>query len=615
MIVVLFKTIGRMVKSFWRGLTVLRQFSVNLIFLIILVAVVSFLLSGFEKKIPGAAALILAPQGIIVEQASGSALAADLFDPSSHSETLLQDLIYAIDHARTDPRVQLIVLDLERLRGGGITKLHDVGTALREFRESGKQILAYGGIFTQQQYYLAAHADRVYLDPMGAVFLTGYGVYRNYYKSALDKLLVRMHVFIVGTFKSALEPFLRDDMSAPAKTANLAWLEDLWGAYRSDMAGLRPLEPEDFDAYINRYPELLAEAGGDSARLALTSGLVDGLKTRNEVEQELIGLVGKSEDGSTFNRIELDEYLGAIGPRPRVSGTGRDQVGVIFARGMILDGVQPAGRIGGDSLAGLIRSARTNASIRALVLRLDTNGGSAFASEVIRRELEISRSAGIPVVVSMGSAAASGGYWIATAADEIWASPTTLTGSIGIFGAFATFEESLAKIGIHNDGVGTHAFSDAFIASRSMNPELAAAMQQLTERGYRLFLEKVVDGRGLSMETVEKIAEGRVWTGSRAQKIGLVDRLGDLEDAIGSAAQLAGLSDFSVVILDQPLSAREKLIRGLNRMVRSVHRSVDPEPRLERLKVLRDVWIDLTPLLQMNDPNGIYAYCLPCRSE
>jgi protease-4 len=615
MIVALFKTIGRMVKSFWRGLTVLRQFSVNLIFLIILVAVVSFLLSGFEKKIPGAAALILAPQGIIVEQASGSALAADLFDPSSHSETLLQDLIYAIDHARTDPRVQLIVLDLERLRGGGITKLHDVGTALREFRESGKQILAYGGIFTQQQYYLAAHADRVYLDPMGAVFLTGYGVYRNYYKSALDKLLVRIHVFIVGTFKSALEPFLRDDMSAPAKTANLAWLEDLWGAYRSDMAGLRPLEPEDFDAYINRYPELLAGAGGDSARLALTSGLVDGLKTSNEVEQELIGLVGKSEDGSTFNRIELDEYLGAIGPRPRVSGTGRDQVGVIFARGMILDGVQPAGRIGGDSLAGLIRSARTNPSIRALVLRLDTNGGSAFASEVIRRELEISRAEGIPVVVSMGSAAASGGYWIATAADEIWASPTTLTGSIGIFGAFATFEESLARIGIHNDGVGTHSFSDAFIASRSMNPELAAAIQQLTERGYRLFLEKVVDGRGLSMETVEKIAEGRVWTGSRAQKIGLVDRLGDLEDAIGSAAQLAGLSDFSVVILDQPLSAREKLIRGLNRMVRSVHRSVDPEPRLERLKVLRDVWIDLTPLLQMNDPNGIYAYCLPCRSE
>jgi protease-4 len=245
------------------------------------------------------------------------------------------------------------------------------------------------------------------------------------------------------------------------------------------------------------------------------------------------------------------------------------------------------------------------------VLRLDTNGGSAFASEVIRRELEISRSAGIPVVVSMGSAAASGGYWIATAADEIWASPTTLTGSIGIFGAFATFEESLAKIGIHNDGVGTHAFSDAFIASRSMNPELAAAMQQLTERGYRLFLEKVVDGRGLSMEAVEKIAEGRVWTGNRAQKIGLVDRLGDLEDAIGSAAQLAGLSDFSVVILDQPLSAREKLIRGLNRMVRSA----DPEPRLESLKVLRDIWIDLTPLLQMNDPNGIYAYCLPCRSE
>jgi protease-4 len=450
---------------------------------------------------------------------------------------------------------------------------------------------------------------------MGGVFLTGYGVYRNYYKSALDKLMVRMHVFIVGTFKSALEPFLRDDMSAPAKAANMTWLEDLWGVYRSDLARLRSLEPQDVDAYINRFPKLLAETGGDSARLALKSGLVDELKTKEEVAQELIGLVGESEDGLTFNRIELDEYLRAIGPRPLVSGTSRDHIGVIFARGMILDGDQPAGTIGGDSLADLIRSARANPSIRALVLRLDTNGGSAFASEVIRRELEISRSAGTPVVVSMGSAAASGGYWIATAANEIWASPTTLTGSIGIFGAFATFEESLARIGVHNDGVGTNAFSDAFIASRSMNPELASAIQQLTERAYRMFLEKVVDGRGMAMETVEQIAEGRVWTGSRAQKIGLVDDLGDLEDAIGAAAQLAGLSDYSVAVLEKPLSAREKFIRGLNRMVHSDLRSADPKPRLERLKVLRDIWVDLTPLLQMNDPNGIYAYCLPCRSD
>jgi protease-4 len=615
MIAELFKAIGRMVKSFWHGLTVLRQFSLNLVFLMILMLLAGLLLSGFEKKLPGSAALVLAPEGVIVEQASGSALAADLFDPSSPGETLLQDVIYAIDHARTDSRIQLIVLDLERLLGGGITKLHDLGTALQEFRESGKRVFVHGGIFTQQQYYLAAHADRIYLDPMGGVFLTGYGVYRNYYKSALDKLLVRMHVFIVGTFKSALEPFLRDDMSAPAKTANLAWLEDLWFAYRSDLAGLRSLEPEAIDAYINRYPKLLAEVGGDSARLALKSGLVDELKTREALEQELIGLVGESEDGLTFNRIEFDEYLRAIGPRPRVSGTGRDQIGVIVARGMILDGDQPAGRIGGNSLVDLIRSARSDSSIRALVLRLDTNGGSAFASEVIRRELEVSRSAGIPVVVSMGSAAASGGYWIATAANQIWASPTTLTGSIGIFGAFATFEDSLARIGIYNDGVGTNAFSDAFIASRAMNPELASAIQQLTERGYRMFLEKVVDGRGLAMETVEQIAEGRVWTGSRAQEIGLVDNLGDLEDAIDAAAQLAGLNEYSVAILEKPLSAREKFIRSLNRMVQSGLRSADPEPKLERLKVLRDIWVDLTPLLQMNDPSGIYAYCLPCRSD
>ena len=615
MIAEIFKAIGRMLKSFWHGLTILRQFVLNLIFLVILVVVLIFLFADKEKAFPDSAALVLSPQGIIVEQESEKVLAGGLFDQSGRSETLLQDLVHAIDHARTDPRIQLIVLDLKRLRGGGISKLHDVGAALMEFRESGKQVLVHGDVFTQQQYYLAAHADRLYLHPMGAIFLTGYGVYRNYYKSALDKLLVKIHVFVVGTFKSALEPFMRDDMSGPAKTANLAWLEDLWSAYRSDLAGLRALEAKDFDRYIDHYPDLLAETGGDSARLALNSGLVDELKTRDEVEIELIGLVGQSEDGLTYNKIQLDDYLEAIGPRPQVTGTNPNQIGVIVATGIILDGDQPAGKIGGDSLGDLIREARMNPLIKALVLRLDTNGGSAFASEVIRRELEITRSGGTPVVVSMGSAAASGGYWIATAANEIWASPTTLTGSIGIFGAFATFEESLSRIGVHNDGVGTNTFSDAFIASRAMNPEVASAMQQITERGYRVFLEKVVEGRGMAMETVEQIAEGRVWTGSSAKKIGLVDQLGDLEAAIGSAAQLAGLSDYSTITLDKPLSAREKLIRSLNRLVESGARSAAPAPSVGSLRVLRDIWIDLTPLRQMNDPNGIYAYCLPCRSE
>ena len=303
-------------------------------------------------------------------------------------------------------------------------------------------------------------------------------------------------------------------------------------------------------------------------------------------------------------KIELEDYLKAIGPRPQVSGSSRHQIGVIVARGIILDGDQPSGRIGGDSLGDLIRDARLNPDVRALVLRLDTNGGSSFASEVVRRELELTRLAGRPVVVSMGSAAASGGYWIATAASEIWASPTTITGSIGIFGAFATFEESLAKLGVHNDGVGTNQMADAFIPTRALNPQLSAAMQQITERGYRVFLEKVANGRGMSLEAVEQIAQGRVWTGSRAQKLGLVDKLGNLEAAVESAAALAGLSDYSVIALDKPLTTREKLIRSLNRLIESRVPSKPSSSSSDGLKLLREMWTDFSPLQQLNDPIG-----------
>ena len=613
MIAEIFKSFGRMLKSLWRGLTVLRQVFANLLFLAVLVFLLTFFAGDQGQKVPSSAALILSLEGSVVEQSTARILPGEAFGQPVRTETLLEDILRTVDNARTDPRIKLMVLDLEHLSGGGISKLKTVGAALKEFRESGKSIYAHGTVFTQQQYYLAAHADRLYLDPLGTVLLTGYGVYRNYYKSLLDKLDVSMHVFTVGTFKSAMEPFLRDDMSAPARAANLAWLGDLWHAYRSDLAGLRQIKAEDIDGYIDRFAELLADAGGDGARLALSRGLVDGLKTANELEEDLAALVGRDEERQTFNRIRYEDYLAAIGPRPQVVGSSRNQIGVIVASGIILDGEQPAGRIGGDSLSALIRGARTNPDIKALVLRLDTNGGSSFASEVIRRELESTRLAGKPVVVSMGSAAASGGYWIATAADEIWALPTTLTGSIGIFGAFVTFEETLAKLGVHNDGVGTNRISDAFIPSRALNPQLKAAIQQMTERGYRLFLERVAEGRDMAPAAVEKIAEGRVWSGSRARELGLVDQLGDLEEAVKSAAKLAGFDDYSVASLDHPPTARERLIRHLTRLIAGQSRSSGPPA--SGISLLQKIWTDLTPLQQLNDPNGVYAYCLPCRSE
>lgn len=615
MLAALLKSMGQMLVTLWKGLTRLRQIFANLIFLVILLALLGLLLADRGSQQPSKAALVFSPQGVIVEQASELLSAGELIGQSSRRETLLQDLVYAIDRARTDPRIQVLVLDLEQLRGGGICKLQDIGSALRSFRDSGKRIVAHGEVYTQQQYYLAAHANDLYLHPMGSIFLTGYGVYRNYYKSALDKLKIRMHVFIVGTFKSALEPYLRDDMSAPAKAANQAWLNDLWQAYRTDVAELRPLTAEAIDVYIDQFATLLAETNGDSAKLALTQGLVDGLKTRDEVDKELIDRVGQDQDGSSYSKIGLQDYLDMIGPRPEATGSSRQQIGVIVASGIILDGDQPAGRIGGDSLGDIIRDARHNPDIKALVLRLDTNGGSAFASEVIRRELELTRAAGIPVVVSMGSAAASGGYWIATAATEIWAAPTSITGSIGIFGAFATFEESLAKLGVFNDGVGTNQISDAFYPTRALNPKISAAMQLITERGYRVFLDKVAQGRNLSLDEVEKIAQGRVWTGSSAHKLGLVDKLGNLDDAVGSAARLAGLTDYGITHLDKPLTAREKLIRRLNRLIKSRMNLAAPLPVNDGLAVFKEMWTDLTPLQQLNDPNGVYAYCLTCRSD
>jgi len=612
MIVSLFKFVGNVLKSFWRGLSVLRRVAANLAFLAILVVAVLMMVADRGKAIPHKAALIVSPSGLIVEQESERMAAGELLGGESRSESLLQDLIKAIDHAATDARVQAIVLDLDELQGGGTSKLQDIGAALKRFRESGKPVVAFAEMMTQQQYFLAAHADRLYLHPMGGVFLTGFGVYRHYYQSALAKLRVRMHVFKVGAYKSALEPFLRDDMSDFDKESNLAWLTDLWQAYRADLAALRGLTPEQIDDYINRYPALLAATDGDSARLALESGLVDGLKTRDQVQQELIDLVGEDHESRSYNQIHYEDYLAAVGSRPASSGSHQDQVGVIVARGIILDGAQPAGRIGSDSLSDLIEDARNDPRIKALVLRLDTNGGSAYASEVVRRELELTREGGTPVVISMGSAAASGGYWIATAADEIWASPTTVTGSIGIFGAFPTFEESLAALGIYNDGVGTTRLADALIPSRPLNPLVAETMQRIVDNGYRTFVKKVADSRGMTLEEVEKIAQGRVWSGVAAQRIGLVDKLGGLREAIESAAALAGVENYGVEYLELPLTTRERLLKGLNRLILSRLPGGNALGGRALFKLPREIREDLVLVEQLNDPYGQYAYCLPC---
>ncbi|MGD9300636.1 MAG: signal peptide peptidase SppA [Desulfobacterales bacterium] len=612
----LFMVIGNLIKAFWRGLTVCRIVIGNLIFLALIVFFLSIIFYDSETDLPDKAALVLSLQGDLVIQKTETLLSGRLLGESTREETLLKDVLDAIDYAKNDKRIQALMLDLHDMGGAGISKLEDIGEALKRFKESGKQIIAAGDVFGQSQYYLAVHADRIYVHPMGGVFLTGFGLYRKYFKTALEKLLVQFHVFRVGTYKSSLEPFLRDDMSPYAKEANLAWLSVLWDAFKGNLAEMRGLDPKDIDDYINNISKHLAEVEGDMARVALDFGLVDELKTREEVKDELIRLVGEEEEKNTFNQIQLNEYLDIIRPELlQKADPDRAKIGVIVARGIILDGTQPAGKIGGDTLSDLIRKARLDDKVAAIVLRIDSPGGSALASETIRREIELTRQEGKPVIVSMSSIAASGGYWISSAADEIWASPTTITGSIGIYGAFVTLENSLDSLGIHSDGVGTTRLADAFDPARPLNSIVSDSMQQIIENNYRRFIQLVAEGRNLEREDVEKVAQGRVWAGKTARELGLVDKFGNLQDALRSAADLGGIEEFDVLYIEQDLTAREKLIRRLNRILLKTFKGTLDQVTHPVVDLYNNFGRDLGQILELNDPSGIYAYCMMCEIQ
>jgi protease-4 len=609
----LIKIIGRVLSAGWKTLGFCRRLAADVVFIILVILILSLAFSAKIDRLPESAVLVLSPSGAIVEQRSESLLASEMLGEDLTAQTVLQDLIDAVELAREDSRIKALLLDLSKLQSAGISKLQDVGSALKRFRESGKTVIAAADYYTQRNYYLAVHSDRIYLNPMGGVLLTGFGIYQNYYKTALDRLMVQLHVFRVGSYKSALEPFMRSNMSEFDKEANSALLNVLWDSYKADVAGARGIHPAAIDDYVNHFPDKLASAAGDAAKLALMFGLVDELKTREQVREELIQLVGEDPSKRTFRQVRFDEYLKAARPARQTEGS-EFKVAVIVAQGVILEGQQPAGKIGGESLSSLIRQARQDDSIRAVVLRIDSPGGSAFASETIRRELELVKLAGKPVVVSMSSVAASGGYWIATGADEIWAAPTTITGSIGIFSAFPTFERSLEKVGIFNDGVGTTQLADAFNPSRPMNALMAEALDQIMGQGYRTFLSRVAEGRRMTSEAVERVAEGRVWAGKTASDIGLVDRLGSLGEAVKSAGQKAGLQKYAIDFLQQPLTRRERLLKQLNELftglIRHVVEAVYPIPSATRKLASSPLWDDL---LRLSDPNGIYAYCLNCQ--
>jgi protease-4 len=596
-------------RNIWHGVDTARRIFVNLIFLLVVVVLLMLVFHDDTPEVADSTALVVAPKGRLVEQLTGQSIERMINEArgTAPAETLLKDVIDAIGAAKEDKRIKVLVLNLSNFDGALVTKLQDVRDALIDFKSSGKKVIATADFYEQDAYYLAAYADEILVHKMGGIMLSGFGRYKMYHKEGIDRLGLDVHIFRVGEYKSAVEPFLRDDMSPEARQANLEWLGDLWGIYLEDVAEARGKTVDQLTEYAFEFARLIKEADGDSAKAALDFGLVDAALTRVELRQRLTELVGEDEETHSFRQIAFGEYLKTLKEDRFGRETKGERIGIVVARGTILDGSHPPGTIGGDSTAALIRQARNDENIKAIVLRVDSGGGSAFASEVIRRELEQARADGLPVVISMGSVAASGGFWISTSSYQICAYPSTITGSIGIFGMFPTFQRPLAKyLGTRVDGVGTAPLSGVR-PDRELPEEVGESIQTMIDQGYREFLDRVAESRGMSPDEVDRIARGRVWSGQDAFDIGLVDNLGGLDDALAAAAGLAGLDeDFEVSYIEKELEFKDQILRDLTS--RAVDLSgYEMQTDTEMNEVLYQLRSSLEALAKLNDPNHVYA--------
>jgi len=541
----------------------------KILHLVLLLAIFGALLAASQTVlpiIPRSAALVLAPQGRIVEEQSGDPLERALEEAAGEirQETCLRDLVDVVDHARDDERIRALVLDLGGLERAGLPALQDLAQSIRWFREAGKKVYVHGQEFTQRQYYLAAQADEVYLDPMGFVLLDGYAYFRSYLHGAADKLSVDINVFKVGSHKSSPETWTRSDMSPEDREDAMVWIGALWDAYKADVAAARKLEPGLIQAYADEAAAGVRATGGDLAQYALARGLVDGLKTQEEFEKIVAGVAGEDDETGGYKSVDWKPYLSVVRSQDALAGGEDRNVGVIVASGEILDGDHPPGLVGGDTLATMLREVREDDDYAAVVLRIDSPGGSVLASEMIRREVAALSAAGKPVVASMGTVAASGGYYIAMDADRIIAAPTTITGSIGVYAIIPTFQRTLARMGITNDGFGTTDLAGAMDLDRELGQEARQILQASVEFTYRTFVEGVARGRGRRPEEIESLAQGRVWTGADAHAAGIVDELGGVDDAIAEAAKLAGLEEgYGVEWIERSMTWRDVIAMRL----------------------------------------------------
>ena len=542
----------------WRALNALRRLALNLLFLLLVAGLLYAFFGASARPLRPKTTLVLDFKGVLVEQHGGGAREALLSNlrGDARNSVQLRDVLTVLDAAGKDGNIGGVLLLLDDMQGGGLALLHEVSSALERFRATGKPVLAWGSSFNQRQYLIAAHANEIYMNPMGVLMLEGFGHYRNYYHDALDKLGVTVNLMRVGTYKSFAEPFIANGPSAAASEAEGYLLTSLWTSYTDEVEQARKLAPGQLMKGINDLPALIKAADGDLAKVALTARLLDGLKTRDEVRTMLMARGALDADKKTFRQISFDDYLSRQHPKH-----GGDAVGVVVAEGEIGDGNAGPGAIGGLSTAKLIRTAREDERIKAVVLRVDSPGGSAYGSELIRRELELTRAAGKPVVVSMGNVAASGGYWMSMAADEVIADRGTITGSIGVFAILPTAEKVIGKLGIHTAGSTTTWLGDVANPLRALDPRFAQIIQSSIDHIYRDFTSKAAAARHTTLASINQVAQGRVWSGAQAKERGLIDRLGSYGDALAAAAQRGKLGkNYRVEYIEAEGSRLDRLL-------------------------------------------------------
>ncbi|EJS7221928.1 signal peptide peptidase SppA [Salmonella enterica] len=613
------RTLWRFIAGFfkwtWRLLNFVREMVLNLFFIFLVLVGVGIWMqigNGSNSEQTARGALLLDISGVIVDKPSTNhrlgALGRQLFGASSNrlQENSLFDIVNAIRQAKDDRNITGIVLDLKNFTGADQPSMRYIGKALREFRDSGKPVFAVGENYSQGQYYLASFANKIWLSPQGQINLHGFATNGLYYKTLLDKLKVSTHVFRVGTYKSAVEPFIRDDMSPAAREADSRWIGELWQNYLNTVSTNRQISPQQLFPGAQAIIDGLTSVGGDTAKYALDHKLVDALLSSADVEKALTKQFGWSKTENNYRAISYYDY--SLKTPADNGGT----IAVIFANGAIMDGEETPGNVGGDTTASQIRDARLDPKVKAIVLRVNSPGGSVNASEVIRAELAAVKAAGKPVVVSMGGMAASGGYWISTPANYIVASPSTLTGSIGIFGVINTVENSLSSIGVHSDGVSTSPLAEISM-TKTLSPEVQQMMQLSIEYGYKRFITLVAEARKRTPEQIDKIAQGHVWTGQDAKANGLVDKLGDFDDAVAKAAALAKLKQWHLdyyqnepTVLDMIMDSMTGSVRA---MLPEAIQAMLPAPLVSAANTVK---AEGDKLAAFNDPQNRYAFCLTC---